>query len=125
MLRTFLFLGSINGLLAVALGAFAAHMLKGKLSEYLLSVFQTGVHYQMMHALALVLVALLCKLMPGSSSLVWAGWCFFAGIVFFSGSLYALSLTGVKTLGAITPIGGVLFLIGWLLLALQAWKAVS
>ncbi|MFY0543599.1 DUF423 domain-containing protein [Brevibacillus sp. H7] len=124
-MRTFLFLGSINGLLAVALGAFAAHGLKSKLDEYLLGVFQTGVHYQMVHALALVLVAILLKLSPGSSQLAWAGWCFFGGIVLFSGSLYALSLSGIKPLGAITPFGGVLFLAGWLLLALYAWKSVS
>jgi uncharacterized membrane protein YgdD (TMEM256/DUF423 family) len=125
MFKTFLLLGSINGFLAVALGAFAAHGLKSRLSEYLLGVFQTGVQYQMTHAIALVLVAILCKLYPDSSPLLWSGWCFLAGIVFFSGSLYALSLSGVKVFGAITPIGGVLFLIGWLSLAFHAWKAVS
>lgn len=123
MLRTFLLLGSLNGFLAVALGAFAAHGLKSKLSEYSLGIFQTGVQYQMYHALALLAVAVLCKLFPNSASLSWAGWLFFAGIIFFSGSLYALSLSNVKALGAITPIGGLLFLAGWFLLALQAWKS--
>jgi len=122
--KTFLLLGGLNGLLAVALGAFAAHGLKAKLSEYSLSIFQTGVQYQMYHALALILVALLAKLAPGTT-VTWAGWCFFAGIVFFSGSLYVLSLSGIKVLGAITPIGGLLFLAGWLLLAWHAWNSVS
>jgi uncharacterized membrane protein YgdD (TMEM256/DUF423 family) len=124
-LRTFLLLGAINGFLSVALGAFAAHGLKQKLDEYLLGVFQTGVTYQATHALALIAVALLIKFFPGSSTLTWAGWCFFFGIVLFSGSLYALSLTNIKVLGAITPFGGVLFLVGWALLAIQAWKTAS
>lgn len=124
-MKTFLLLGSINGFLGVALGAFAAHGLKSKLSEYLLGVFQTGVQYQMTHGIALILVAILCRFFPDSAYLTWAGWCFLGGIVLFSGSLYALSLSGIKVLGAITPIGGVLFLIGWVMLAMHAWKAVS
>lgn len=125
MMKTFLLLGSINGFLGVALGAFAAHGLKSKLSEYLLGVFQTGVQYQMTHGIALILVAILCRLFPDSAYLNWAGWCFLGGIILFSGSLYALSLSNVKALGAITPFGGVLFLIGWVMLAIQAWKAAS
>lgn len=122
-MRLFLLAGSIHGFLAVALGAFAAHGLKGKLSEYSLSIFQTGVHYQAIHALALLAVALLLKLTPATSALAWSGWCFFFGILIFSGSLFALSLSGIKVLGAITPIGGVLFLAGWLLLASHAWTS--
>ncbi|GIO04100.1 DUF423 domain-containing protein [Brevibacillus reuszeri] len=124
-MKLFLMLGSISGFLSVALGAFGAHALKEKLDEYSLGIFHTGVTYQTTHALALVLVALLLKWYPDSSGLVWAGWCFVAGTLIFSGSLYTLAMTGIKVLGAITPIGGVLFLIGWALLAIHAWKTVS
>ena len=124
-MKLFLLLGSVSGFLSVALGAFGAHALKEKLDEYSLGIFHTGVTYQTTHALALVLVALLLKWYPDSSGLVWAGWCFAAGTVIFSGSLYTLAMTGIKVLGAITPIGGVLFLAGWALLAFHAWKTVS
>jgi len=124
-MKLFLMLGSISGFLSVALGAFGAHALKEKLDEYSLGIFHTGVTYQTTHALALVLVALLLKWYPDSSGLVWAGWCFVAGTLIFSGSLYTLAMTGIKVLGAITPIGGVLFLVGWALLAIHAWKTVS
>ncbi|MFP3392389.1 DUF423 domain-containing protein [Brevibacillus sp. SIMBA_040] len=124
-MKLFLMLGSISGFLSVALGAFGAHALKEKLDEYSLGIFHTGVTYQTTHALALVLVALLLKWYPDSSGLVWAGWCFVAGTLVFSGSLYTLAMTGIKVLGAITPIGGVLFLVGWALLAIHAWKTVS
>lgn len=124
-MKTFLMLGSISGFLSVALGAFGAHALKAKLDEYSLGIFHTGVTYQTTHALALVLVALLLKWYPDSAGLTWAGWCFALGTLVFSGSLYALALSGVKVLGAITPIGGVLFLAGWALLAIHAWKVVS
>ncbi|WP_204519019.1 DUF423 domain-containing protein [Brevibacillus fulvus] len=124
-MKTFLLLGSLNGFLAVALGAFAAHGLKSRLSDYLLGVFQTGVQYEMIHAIALILVAILSKWYPDSTYLVWAGWSFFAGIIFFSGSLYALALSNVRVLGAITPIGGVLFLLGWIMLAIHGWKSVA
>ncbi|MGG1662014.1 DUF423 domain-containing protein [Brevibacillus sp. NRS-1366] len=124
-MKLFLMLGSISGFLSVALGAFGAHALKEKLDDYSLGIFHTGVTYQTTHALALVLVALLLKWYPDSSGLVWAGWCFVAGTLVFSGSLYTLAMTGIKVLGAITPIGGVLFLVGWALLAIHAWKSVS
>ncbi|MBG9943442.1 DUF423 domain-containing protein [Brevibacillus formosus] len=124
-MKLFLMLGSISGFLSVALGAFGAHALKEKLDDYSLGIFHTGVTYQTTHALALVLVALLLKWYPDSSGLVWAGWCFAAGTLIFSGSLYTLAMTGIKVLGAITPIGGVLFLAGWALLAIHAWKTVS
>jgi len=124
-MKLFLMLGSISGFLSVALGAFGAHALKGKLDEYSLGIFHTGVTYQMTHALAIVLVALLLKWFPGSAGLSWAGWCFTLGTLIFSGSLYALAMSGVKVLGAITPIGGVLFLAGWALLAIHAWKTVA
>jgi uncharacterized membrane protein YgdD (TMEM256/DUF423 family) len=124
-MKLFLLLGSISGFLSVALGAFGAHALKEKLDEYSLGIFHTGVTYQTTHALAMILVALLIKWYPDSAGLTWAGWCFALGTLIFSGSLYALALSGVKVLGAITPIGGVLFLAGWALLAIHAWKAVS
>ncbi|HEV8210140.1 MAG TPA: DUF423 domain-containing protein [Vicinamibacterales bacterium] len=117
--KTFLLLGAVAAFLAVALGAFGAHGLRARLSPDMMAVFQTGVQYHMYHALALILVSGIMGRMSG-----WliqtAGWCFAAGIVFFSGSLYLLAVTGVTTLGAITPIGGLLFLIGWALLAFAA-----
>ena len=112
-------LGSVAALIGVGFGAFGAHGLRGRLSPEMLSVFQTGVQYHMYHALALILVAGIMGRMSG-----WliqtAGWCFAAGIVFFSGSLYLLAVTGVTILGAVTPIGGLLFLIGWACLAFAA-----
>ena len=117
--RTFLLLGAIFGFLGVGLGAFGAHGLRGRLSPEMLAVFETGVRYQMYHALALILVAIAMARFSG-----WlvpaAGWCFVAGILLFSGSLYALALSGVTVLGAITPLGGLAFLAGWAFLAVAA-----
>jgi uncharacterized membrane protein YgdD (TMEM256/DUF423 family) len=123
MTKLFLFLGSVNGFLAVALGAFGAHGLKGKLDPSMLTVFQTGVQYHLAHALALALVGVAAAWLPGSSSLRWAGWLFLAGIILFAGSLYALGITGHRWLGAITPFGGTAFLAGWVLLSIAALKA--
>jgi uncharacterized membrane protein YgdD (TMEM256/DUF423 family) len=117
--RTFLMIGSVAGFLGVALGAFGAHGLRARISPEMLAVFETGVRYQMYHAVALLIVALTIPRM-GGWLVVTAGWMFTAGIVLFSGSLYALALTGVTTLGAITPIGGLAFLAGWACLALAA-----
>lgn len=122
MFRNFLMLGSLNAFLAVALGAFGAHVLKARLSTDMLAVFQTGVQYQMYHALALILIAVLSKQFPNNSSFNRSGWLFLVGIVLFSGSLYALSLSGIKVLGAITPLGGIAFLVGWFLLFWGAYK---
>ncbi|MCY1400359.1 hypothetical protein D3C76_734200 [compost metagenome] len=121
MLRTFLMLAAFFGFTGVALGAFAAHGLKARLSAEYLAVFQTAVHYQQIHALALFGVALLSAHIGGSLVGI-AGWLFTAGILLFSGSLYLLVLTGTPMLGMITPIGGVAFLGGWLLLFLVAFK---
>lgn len=111
--------GAVAGLLAVALGAFAAHGLKSRLSPDMLAVFETGVRYQMYHALALIAAAwAVRRVSPPPPTARRAAWCFLFGIVFFSGSLYLLALTGVRALGAITPVGGVLFLLGWIFLAL-------
>jgi uncharacterized membrane protein YgdD (TMEM256/DUF423 family) len=129
MTRIFLAIAAILGGLAVAAGAFASHALKEKLTERALEIFETGARYQMYHALALLLVALLCnsglQTLPYEApppTLVTAGIAFIVGVVIFSGSLYALSLTGIKWLGAITPLGGAAFLVGWGSLAVAAWS---
>lgn len=120
--RLFLALGALSGFISVAAGAFGAHALKQRLAPELLVTFETGARYQMYHALAMVLVALLVGRAGGESRvLVASGWLFVAGTVLFSGSLYALALTGIRPLGAITPIGGLAFLGGWLALAWSAW----
>ncbi len=121
MANLFLFLGGINAFLAVALGAFGAHALKSKLSEKMLNAFETGVHYHLIHAIALIVIAILIKSASGSSTLpIWSGWLIMSGIVLFSGSLYALSLSGITKLGIITPFGGLAFLAGWLIIAIYA-----
>lgn len=114
-------LGSAGMFLAVALGAFGAHALRQRLSPEMLAVFETGVRYHLYHALALFAVAWLQERHPGS--LVQAsGWAFTLGIVLFSGSLYLLSATGVRALGAITPLGGLAFLVGWVLLFAASFR---
>jgi uncharacterized membrane protein YgdD (TMEM256/DUF423 family) len=122
--RVFVSLGGLSGCLAVAAGAFAAHALRDRLSADLLDVFQTGASYQMYHALALIGVGILLSRFSvgGSTWLTAAGWLFVGGTLLFSGSLYALALSGTRWLGAITPIGGVAFLLGWLALAIGIWR---
>lgn len=116
-------LGALNLFLAVALGAFGAHGLKGKIADDLLAVYETGVHYQMIHGLGLLALASLLRVAPeAAGGLSAAGGFLLAGIVFFSGSLYLLALTGVRALGAVTPFGGVAFLIGWALLFAALWR---
>jgi uncharacterized membrane protein YgdD (TMEM256/DUF423 family) len=119
--RTFLLLGALAGLLTVALGAFAAHGLRGRLPAASLEWFQTGVHYQGLHALALLAVGLLALLRP-LPGLRMAGWAFCGGILLFCGSLYLLALDAPRPLGWVTPFGGVAFLLGWYLLARAAWR---
>lgn len=121
MLRSFLMLAAFFGFTGVALGAFAAHGLKNRLSADYLAIFHTGVTYQLVHTLALLGVALLATHIPGRI-VTWAGIAFVIGILLFSGSLYLLTLTGITKLGMITPLGGVAFLIGWLCLGLAAWR---
>jgi uncharacterized membrane protein YgdD (TMEM256/DUF423 family) len=117
--KTFLLVGTLAGFLAVALGAFGAHALRTRLSPEMLAVYETGVRYQMYHALAIILVGLIAARLDG-----WliraAGWSFGFGILLFSGSLYVLALSGATIFGAITPLGGLAFLLGWGLLAVAA-----
>jgi uncharacterized membrane protein YgdD (TMEM256/DUF423 family) len=115
-MRLFVTLGAVFGGLAVVLGAFGAHALRGSLSPDDLATFEIGVRYQMYHALALLAVAWAATQWESS-----AGWAFVVGIVVFSGSLYTLVITGQRWLGAVTPVGGVAFIVGW---ALLVWTAV-
>jgi uncharacterized membrane protein YgdD (TMEM256/DUF423 family) len=117
--RVFIVVAALSGCLAVAAGAFGAHALRERLSPEMLAVFNTGATYQMYHALALLGVGILMARFSadGSAWLVGAGWLFVVGSVVFSGSLYALALSDARWLGAITPLGGVAFVLGWLALA--------
>ncbi|MBD1824325.1 DUF423 domain-containing protein [Cyanobacteria bacterium FACHB-DQ100] len=122
-MRFFLSIGAIFAAISVAGGAFASHALKGKLDDRALTIFETGARYQMYHAIALVLVALFISRTEFADPLLTAsGIAFIVGIVLFSGSLYALSLSGVKWLGAVAPLGGTAFIVGWVCLAISAWR---
>jgi uncharacterized membrane protein YgdD (TMEM256/DUF423 family) len=112
----FFTLGSLSAFLGVGFGAFGAHALKATLSPTALAVYQTGVTYQMWHSLGLLAVALVQQQLPQSKPVIWAGWLMFLGILLFSGSLYLLTLFNQPQLGMITPIGGICFLLSWLLL---------
>jgi len=122
MVKLFLILGAINAFLTVALGAFGAHALEGKIPQKYIETWQTGVQYQMFHALGLFVIAFVMDKLPQTSLVTWAGWLMFVGILLFSGSLYVLSLTQVKVLGAITPLGGVSFIVAWILLMVAVFK---
>ncbi|GAE92566.1 hypothetical protein JCM21714_1573 [Gracilibacillus boraciitolerans JCM 21714] len=122
-MKIFLLLGILNGFLAVALGAFGAHGLEGKLSEKMLATWEKAVNYQMFHTVALLATGLLMQKIT-AGSIVSAGWFFFAGIILFSGSLYLYSTTSIKTFAMITPIGGLAFLIGWILLGYAVTKFI-
>lgn len=119
--KLFIVIGALAAAAAVALGAFGAHALRAKLSPDLLAVYRTGVEYHFYHALGLVLLGLAVQHLPESGPLKAAGWAMLAGIVLFSGSLYVLALTGIRTLGAVTPVGGVAFIVAW---ALFAWAVL-
>lgn len=116
--------GSIHGLLAVAIGAFGAHALKTVLDDYGIGIWETAVQYQMFHATAILIIGVLMstKLIGNIATLRWAAILMNLGILFFAGSLYVLALSGIKILGAITPIGGVLFIAGWVLVIISALK---
>jgi uncharacterized membrane protein YgdD (TMEM256/DUF423 family) len=119
--KLFAVLGAIFGGLGVAAGAFGAHALRAQLEPRMLEVFETAVRYQMYHALALLAAAWLCQQSQSTAAQV-AGWSFVLGILLFSGSLYAMVLTGTRGLGAVTPIGGVFFIAGWVALAMAALR---
>lgn len=121
MQRAFWILGCVLAFLGVTAGAFGAHSLRDQLPQSLLSVFETGVRYQMYHALALLVVAQAAGSWGGRLPVV-AGWLFVLGVLMFSGSLYLLSTSGIMWLGVITPLGGVAFLTGWALLAWAGWR---
>lgn len=112
--------GALSALVAVAAGAFGAHALKAHLEPSALHTWEVGVRYQMYHALGLLLVG---QLQARDAGMRWVGWCFVAGTVLFSGSLYGLALTGLRFFGPITPIGGVLFMLGWAILATRSLRA--
>lgn len=123
-MKPFIFTGALHGVLAVALGAFGAHALKASLSEYALGIWETAVQYQMFHATGLLIIGVLMseQLMGKVGQLKWAGILMNLGIVFFSGSLFILAVSGIGILGAITPIGGVLFIVSWLFVMMSALK---
>ncbi len=121
--KIFLAAGGVAALVAVALGAFGAHALKGRLSPEMLVVWHTAVEYHMFHALGLLALGLASIQLADSALLKWSGWLMLAGIVLFSGSLYALALTGVRWLGAVTPAGGTAFLAAWVLFVVAILRA--
>jgi len=122
MERVFVAVGGASAFIAVAAGAFGAHALRSRMSPELLAAFETGARYQMYHALALLAVACALTRWPVPAVRA-AGWLFVAGTVIFSGSLYLLALTGVRIFGAVTPLGGLAFLAGWLALAVGVWRS--
>jgi uncharacterized membrane protein YgdD (TMEM256/DUF423 family) len=122
MAKLFITLASLSGMLAVVFGAFGAHALKGKLDDQALKVFETAVQYHFYHTFALLVVGVIALNQPQTVLLKSSGWLFVIGILVFSGSLYLLSLTGVRWLGAITPLGGLAFIAGWACLAATGWK---
>lgn len=125
MAKLFIILASFSGMLAVTFGAFGAHALKGRLDDYALGVFETAVQYHFNHSLALLAVGILALSQPETALLKSSGWLFLLGIFVFSGSLYLLSITGVRWLGAVTPIGGLAFIAGWACLAATGWKLLD
>ncbi|KQY83871.1 hypothetical protein ASD24_08685 [Paenibacillus sp. Root52] len=122
MQRKWMMLGAILMMLSVAIGAFGAHIVKEHIDAKALATYETGVQYHMIHAVALLIVGLTAGQLGESTKLRWSARLLLIGIIVFSGSLYVLSTTGIKILGAITPIGGVAFITGWLLFALDVWQ---
>lgn len=125
MAKMFITLASLSGMLAVAFGAFGAHALKSRLDDYAMGVFQTAVQYHFYHSLALLVVGVIALNHPQAALLRSSGWLFALGIVVFSGSLYLLSFSGLRWLGAVTPIGGLAFIAGWACLAAASWKLLD
>ncbi|PYE05225.1 uncharacterized membrane protein YgdD (TMEM256/DUF423 family) [Staphylococcus sp. AtHG25] len=123
MMKLFIILGALCTMMSVGTGAFGAHGLEGKLSDKYMSVWEKAVNYQMYHGLGLIIIGVISG--TTSINVNWAGWLLFLGVVFFSGSLYILALTQIRILGAITPIGGLLFIAGWLMLIISTFKFVG
>ncbi|MCH9047380.1 MAG: DUF423 domain-containing protein [Proteobacteria bacterium] len=123
MAKLFLALGCINAMLVVLIGAFGAHALKARLTVENMAVFQTGVQYHFYHAVGLILLGLIALQIPITPYLRWSGWLMLVGIILFSGSLYALSITNIRWLGMITPFGGMAFILAWLLLTIGIMKS--
>lgn len=121
-MKIFIILGAVNAFLSVALGAFGAHGLEGKLEPKYMDIWEKAVKYQMFHATGLLIVGILLGKFPASSLLNWSGWLMFIGTVLFAGSLYVLAVTRISVLGAITPLGGVSFLVAWALIVVAAVK---
>jgi uncharacterized membrane protein YgdD (TMEM256/DUF423 family) len=121
--KIFLILGGINAALVVLLGAFGAHGLKARMTAEMLAVYQTGVHYHLFHALGLLAVGLVVTQISDSAYLRWSGWLMLAGIVLFSGSLYVLSVSGLRWLGIVTPFGGISFIVAWILFVVAIVKS--
>jgi uncharacterized membrane protein YgdD (TMEM256/DUF423 family) len=125
MVHALMIFGALGGASAVMLGAFGAHALKGQLSEGSLSVFETGVQYQMMHSIGVLIVGVLMLVLGAKPAWLMTAWSFSLGIILFSGSLYGLSLLGWRWLGPVTPLGGALFIVGWFALAVGLWQAME
>ena len=123
MAKLFLALGCINALLVVLIGAFGAHALKARLTVENMAVFQTGVQYHFYHAVGLILLGLIALQIPITPYLRWSGWVMLVGIILFSGSLYTLSITNIRWLGMITPLGGTAFILAWLMLTIGIMKS--
>ncbi|ALC88653.1 hypothetical protein AM500_01700 [Bacillus sp. FJAT-18017] len=121
-MKTFIIIGAVNAFLAVALGAFGAHGLEGRVEPKYLETWKTGVTYQMFHAAGLLVIGLILGKIPAASLFTTSGWLMLTGIILFSGSLYVLTLTKISILGAITPLGGVAFLAAWVLIVIGATK---
>jgi len=121
-MKLFIIIGAVNAFLAVALGAFGAHGLEGRVEPKYLEIWKTGVTYQMFHAIGILIVGVLLGNLPATSLLSWSGWLMLIGVVLFSGSLYVMTLTKISILGAITPLGGVSFLVAWVLLIIATVK---
>ena len=122
MQRVFITGGSLLAALGVLMGAFGAHGLKNHLSADLLEIYHTAVDYHIYHALGLILIGILSSQLQMKSLIIWSGYCLLAGILLFSGSLYLLSVTGQRWLGAVTPFGGTAFILGWMLFAFAVWR---
>lgn len=125
MAKLFITLAALSGMLAVTFGAFGAHALRSRLDEHALGVFQTAVQYHFYHSLALLAVGVIALSQPQTALLRSSGYLFVVGIVVFSGSLYLLSMSGLRWLGAITPLGGLAFIAGWGCLAAASWKMLA